>query len=119
MTRRLADGVTGMGRIDLTAEERGYVAQGIVAEQGFLRSLASYLPYLAPLAIFAAYGVVIRDVAAIGLAFLCLLALNIWWIHGQTRPSGLFRAICLKLAAADAGLGAAHPAEQPGHSPVS
>jgi hypothetical protein len=56
---------------------------------------------------------------AIGLAFLCLLALDIWWIHGQSRSSGLFRAVCLKLAAADAGLDAAHPAGQSGNSPAS
>lgn len=108
-----------MGRIDLTAEERGYVAQSVAMEQGFLRSLGAYLPYLAPLAIFAGYGVLIGDVAAIGLAFACLLALNLWWISAQNGSSTLFRSICVKLAAADAELGKPHSGEQAGATPAS
>ncbi|QEL23596.1 hypothetical protein FQV39_14145 [Bosea sp. F3-2] len=86
--------------IELTDEERGYVARVAGMKPGFLPTLLSYLPYFAPVALFGFYGVAIGDLTAVVLAFLCLLGLNLWWIHGQSGPTALFLAICTKIIAA-------------------
>ena len=93
--------------IELTDEERGYAAQAAAMKPGFLPTLLSYLPYLAPVVLFGGYGLAIGDLTAVALAFICLLALNLWWIHAQSRPTALFRAICHKLVAAGGRSGAA------------
>lgn len=85
--------------IDLTDEERSYVAQAAAADAGFLPAFLSSLPYLAPVVLFGSYGVAIGDVTAVALALACLVALNLWWIHGQCRSAALFKSVCAKIAA--------------------
>lgn len=85
--------------IDLTNEERAYVTQAAAADAGFWPALLSSLPYLAPVALFGAYGAAIGDVTAVALALACLLALNLWWIHSQCRSAALFKSVCAKIAA--------------------
>lgn len=84
--------------IDLTDEERSYVVQAAKANTGFLPAFLSSLPYLAPVALFGAYGASIGDVTAVALALACLLALNLWWIHSQCRSAALFKSVCGKIA---------------------
>ncbi|CAM5771838.1 hypothetical protein [Bosea minatitlanensis] len=91
------------GTIELTEEERSYVAQGAAAKAGFLPALLGWLPYLGPVVLFGAYGVAIRDLTAVALAFACLLGLNLWWLHGQSRSAALFRSVCAKIQAAASG----------------
>ncbi|KRE18147.1 hypothetical protein ASE63_02925 [Bosea sp. Root381] len=86
-----------MAEIRFTAEERSYLAQVAASRTGLLPTLGSYLPYLAPLAIFGAYGLAAEDVIAIGLAFVCLLAINLWWIQQQSQHSALLKALAAKL----------------------
>ena len=85
--------------IDLTDEERSYVAQAASADAGFLPAFLSSLPYLAPVVLFGTYGAWIGDVTAVALALACLVALNLWWIQSQCRSAALFKAICAKIAA--------------------
>ncbi|MDX3808998.1 MAG: hypothetical protein QHC89_21755 [Bosea sp. (in: a-proteobacteria)] len=89
-----------IGTIELTEEERSYVAQGAAAKAGFLSMLAVWLPYLGPVVLFGAYGIAIQDLTAIALAFASLLGLNLWWIHSQSRSAAQFRPICMKVLAA-------------------
>lgn len=63
--------------IRLTDEERAYIIQAAAADAGFCPALLSSLPYLAPVALFGAYGAAIGDVTAVALALLCLVALNL------------------------------------------
>lgn len=85
--------------IDLTDEERAYVIQAAATQAGFWPAFLSALPYLAPVVLFDAYGAAIGDVTAVALALACLVALNLWWIHGQCRSAALFKSICAKIAA--------------------
>lgn len=88
------------GPIELNDEERGYLAQAAAARTGFLSLLASYLPYLAPVALFGVYGIAIHDLTAVALAFFCLFGLSLWWIHSQNRSAKLFQSVCIKVLAA-------------------
>ncbi len=88
------------GPIELTDEERSYIVQMGAAKTGFLSMLLSYLPYLAPVALFGAYGIAIHYLTAVALSFVCLIGLNLWWIHGQSGSTTIFQAICAKILAA-------------------
>lgn len=88
--------------IDLTSEERAYVTQAATADAGYWPALLSSLPYLAPVALFGGYGAAIGDATAVAIALVCLVALNLWWIHSQCRSAALFKAVCVKIAAVPA-----------------
>ncbi|BCB21120.1 hypothetical protein [Bosea sp. ANAM02] len=85
--------------IDLTDEERAYVAQAAKVDTGFLAACLSSLPYIAPPALFGAYGASIGDVTAVALALACLVALNLWWLHAHARSTALFKSVCAKTLA--------------------
>ena len=88
------------GLIELTDAERSYIVQMVATKKSFPSLLVGYLPYLGPVVMFGAYGVVISDLTAVALSFLCLIGLNLWWIHGQSEAAILFQAICVKIRAA-------------------
>lgn len=86
-----------MAEIRFTAEERSFLAQAALAKPGFWTTLGSYLPYLAPLAVFGGYGLFMEEVIATGLAFFCLLAINLWWVRQQGEHSAMLQALAAKL----------------------
>ena len=86
-----------MAEIRFTAEERGFLAQAAMARPGFWPAFGSYLPYLAPIALFGGYGLLMEDATAIGLAFLCLLAINLWWVRQQGDQSVMLQALAARL----------------------
>lgn len=66
--------------------------------------MSSFL-YLAPPALFGAYGASIGDATAVALALACLVALKLWWLHVHARFSVLFKAVCAKILAEAAATG--------------
>jgi hypothetical protein len=65
--------------------------------------LGFYAAILVPIVVFAIYGLVRRDIVAMGIAFGGLLLYQIWKIATDLSRIAIYRSLMTKMAAREAG----------------
>jgi hypothetical protein len=85
-----------MNRLDFSAEERALLNAWQVRSQTTER-LGFYATVLAPMAIFAVYGLLKRDVIAEFIAFFGLFLFLLWRLSAENSRARVYRSMMSKI----------------------
>ena len=86
-----------MTELDLTDEERALVARWALIKADNGSRLSFYAAALFPALVFGIYGMLHKDIVALGLAFVGLVGFLVWRVSRELRFAPLHHSLFVKL----------------------